>query len=97
MVNLRVNFRYYFSDKLFNGQYCLLEFEVPDVIPSKGVECASDDHSSGLEVNLGICLPAGCNLDETKRLVECKLQFHYINGNLHLDFSCGRTRDRRSL
>ncbi|KAI1729179.1 nose resistant to fluoxetine protein 6 [Ditylenchus destructor] len=58
------------DDKLFNGQYCLLEFEVPDVISSKGVECASDDHSSGLEVNLGICLPAGCNLDETKRLVE---------------------------
>uniref|UniRef100_A0A915CTC2 Nose resistant-to-fluoxetine protein N-terminal domain-containing protein n=1 Tax=Ditylenchus dipsaci TaxID=166011 RepID=A0A915CTC2_9BILA len=57
------------DDHLFNGRYCLLQFEVPDSIASKAITCEEDD-SHPLEVHLGICLPAGCSLDETRQLVE---------------------------
>lgn len=64
------------SDGLFNGQYCLLEFSVPDSVFTRTEQCAGgngrveEEHS--LEVVLGICLPANCQLQETRELLECE-------------------------
>uniref|UniRef100_A0A183BTD0 NRF domain-containing protein n=1 Tax=Globodera pallida TaxID=36090 RepID=A0A183BTD0_GLOPA len=56
------------TDGLFNGQYCLLEFLVPDGVLLNAGQCA--DSLQPLEVVLGICLPANCEQHETRGLLE---------------------------
>lgn len=37
------------------------------------VQCENNDP---LSVRLGICLPAGCSVSETKELVKCNILYH---------------------
>ncbi|KAL3068429.1 hypothetical protein niasHT_030720 [Heterodera trifolii] len=64
------------DDGLFNGQYCLLEFRVPDGVLLNSEHC--EDGSEPLEVVLGICLPANCDQHETRGLVEYVAEHHPI-------------------
>uniref|UniRef100_A0A7E4V1X0 NRF domain-containing protein n=1 Tax=Panagrellus redivivus TaxID=6233 RepID=A0A7E4V1X0_PANRE len=52
-------------NNLFNGHYCMIQFEVPDTVLN--TRC---DENRPLEVHLGICLPASCSDEEKKALIE---------------------------
>uniref|UniRef100_A0AC34Q5X8 Nose resistant-to-fluoxetine protein N-terminal domain-containing protein n=1 Tax=Panagrolaimus sp. JU765 TaxID=591449 RepID=A0AC34Q5X8_9BILA len=53
------------SDKIFDGHYCLVNFEVPDAVLNTACE-----ETTELEVHLGICLPSSCTIEETTALIE---------------------------
>lgn len=73
-----------FSDNVFDGHYCLVNFEVPDSVLNTACE-----ETTELEIHLGICLPSSCTIEETTALIESR--FFKRNNSEVICFRCSQT------